>query len=80
MPGAWSWISAVLITKPKTGPSVFKQPISLSVVTNVNDLISTVEQVVNAGADWIVRDLASVRALRTGKDGVTLEITNAYVP
>ena len=40
----------------------------------------TVEQVVGAGPDWVVRDLESVKAIRNGEEGVTLEIRNAYVP
>lgn len=40
----------------------------------------TLEQVANAGADWVVRDLESVKLVESsaGK-GVTLEIRDAYV-
>lgn len=48
----------------------------LAVVTS-----HTVQQVVGAGADWVVRDLASVRAVGTGPQaqGVTLEIKDALL-
>jgi glycerol 3-phosphatase-1 len=36
----------------------------------------TVEQVQQAGPDWIVRDLRSLRILRNGVDGVVVEIDN----
>jgi len=39
----------------------------------------TVEQVVEAGADWVVRDLASVKMVGSGKGGVDLEIRDALV-
>jgi len=37
----------------------------------------TVEQVLGAEPDWIVRDLRSVRIVGSSKDGVELEISNA---
>lgn len=37
----------------------------------------TVEQVVSAGPDWIVRDLRSLRFVRSGADGVEVEILGA---
>ena len=47
----------------------------LAVVTS-----HTVEQVVSAGPDWVVKDLASVKLLRAEGDGrVTLEIRDALV-
>jgi glycerol-1-phosphatase len=47
----------------------------LAVVTS-----HTVDQVVNAGADWVVRDLRSVRVMGKGKGGeALLEIRNALV-
>lgn len=49
----------------------------LAVVTS-----HTVEQVLSAGPDWVVRDLASVRLLRAEEEGgsrVTLEIRDALV-
>ncbi|KAL2256823.1 hypothetical protein VTK26DRAFT_1071 [Humicola hyalothermophila] len=40
----------------------------------------TAEQVLAAGPDWVVRDLASLRLVRVGEDGrVTLEIRDALV-
>ncbi|KAL3428029.1 haloacid dehalogenase-like hydrolase [Phlyctema vagabunda] len=39
----------------------------------------TVEQVVDAGADWIVHDLRSVKMVRNSEGSVTLEISNALV-
>jgi glycerol-1-phosphatase len=48
----------------------------LAVVTS-----HTVQQVVDAEADWVVRDLASVRVVGTGTQaqGVTLEIKDAWL-
>jgi glycerol 3-phosphatase-1 len=48
----------------------------LAVVTS-----HTVDQVVNAGADWVVRDLRSVRVVGRGKggEGAVLEIRDALV-
>ena len=48
----------------------------LAVVTS-----HTVQQVVDAGADWIVGDLASVRVVSTGAkaSGMTLEIKDALL-
>jgi len=37
----------------------------------------TVEQVVEASADWIVRDLMSVKVVGSSKEGVKLKISNA---
>ena len=37
----------------------------------------TVEQVVEAGADWIVKDLRSVKFVGSSEDGVRLQISNA---
>lgn len=37
----------------------------------------TVQQVVDAGADWIVKDLRSVKLVGSGDGGVTLEIVDA---
>lgn len=39
----------------------------------------SVGQVVEAGADWVVKDLSSVRLVDGGKDGVRLEIKDALV-
>lgn len=41
----------------------------------------TVNQVVEAGADWVVRDLQSVRVVGTGEsgEGVILEISDGLV-
>lgn len=40
----------------------------------------TVEQVLSAEPDWVVRDLSSVRLVSTpGDSRVTLEIKDAYV-
>lgn len=40
----------------------------------------TAKQVKDAGADWVVEDLRTVRVARTGKDGsVTLVIANGWV-
>ncbi|KAJ6260624.1 2-deoxyglucose-6-phosphate phosphatase [Drechslerella dactyloides] len=38
------------------------------------------EQAVEAGADWIVKDLSCVRAVKSGEDGVHLEITGERRP
>lgn len=46
----------------------------LAVVTS-----HTVEQVVAAGPDWVVRDLRSVRVVAVGEGGVELEIDGALV-
>jgi glycerol-1-phosphatase len=48
----------------------------LAVVTS-----HSVQHVVDAGADWVVRDLASVRVVGTGREAprVTLEIKNALL-
>lgn len=40
----------------------------------------TIEQVVEAGADWVVRDLTSIRVIGKSEDGgVELEISGALV-
>lgn len=39
----------------------------------------SVEQVRAAEPDWIVRDLESVRLVKSGEEGVTLEIRDAWV-
>ncbi|KAA8567288.1 hypothetical protein MFRU_007g03230 [Monilinia fructicola] len=46
----------------------------LAVVTS-----HTIEQVVDAGADWVVRDLSSVTVVGTRDGGVELEIANALI-
>ncbi|QSZ29904.1 hypothetical protein DSL72_004422 [Monilinia vaccinii-corymbosi] len=46
----------------------------LAVVTS-----HTIEQVVEAGADWVVKDLASVKLVGKTEDGVELEISNALM-
>ncbi|RAL65141.1 hypothetical protein DID88_001247 [Monilinia fructigena] len=46
----------------------------LAVVTS-----HTIEQVVAAGADWVVRDLSSVKVLGSRDGGVELEISNALL-
>ena len=40
----------------------------------------TVEQVVAAGPDWVVRDLRSVKMIGREGKGVTLQISDAFVP
>jgi glycerol 3-phosphatase-1 len=37
----------------------------------------TMQQVLDAGADWIVKDLRSVKLVGSGDGGVTLEIVDA---
>jgi glycerol 3-phosphatase-1 len=37
----------------------------------------TMRQVLDAGADWVVRDLSSVKLVGSGDGGVTLEIVDA---
>lgn len=39
----------------------------------------TIEQVVEAGADWVVKDLLSVKVVGKSDEGVELEILNALV-
>jgi glycerol 3-phosphatase-1 len=45
----------------------------LAVVTS-----HTVEQVVAAGPDWVVKDLRSLKIVKNSAKGVALEILNAY--
>lgn len=39
----------------------------------------TIEQVVEAGADWVVKDLESVKVVGKTDEGVELEISNALI-